>query len=102
MIYERVKMEFKRITNHDIRITHSENGGCIVKVGCGTFAFSTPDEMLEALKQFYSDPQKMEKEYNRIVGGPVAETVEPDCAQEAPYEENQNEFRGHHIDDLGH
>jgi hypothetical protein len=89
MIYERVKMQFKRITSHDIRITHSENGGCIVKIGCATFAFSTPDEMLEALKQFYNDPEKMEKEYNSQYG-PQPEATHPqpmDYAEEDKDEE---------------
>lgn len=68
-------MEFKRISNHKIQITHTANGGCIAQVGCGTFAFTKPEEMLEALTEFYKDPQKMEKEYNSL--GADVERTEP-------------------------
>lgn len=58
--------EFKRASKHGINIRHTANGGCIIKVGCCEAAFTTPDEMLETLADYYKDPEGMEKEYNAL------------------------------------
>ena len=68
--------EFKRASTHNINIRHTANGGCIIKVGCCEAAFTTPDEMLETLADYYKDPDRMEKEYNKKVGPPM-ETSDP-------------------------
>jgi hypothetical protein len=59
-----VDFEFKKASKHNINIRHTVNGGCIIKVGCCEAAFSTPDEMLETLADYYKDPVGMEKRYN--------------------------------------
>ena len=65
-------LEIKVVSGYNINIRHTANGGCIVKVGCCEAAFSTPEEMLQALAEFYDDPKKIEKEYNEI--GPPCDT----------------------------
>lgn len=57
-------MEFKKASNYDINITHTINGGIIVKVGCATLCFSSPEDMVDVMKQYYEDPEGMEKLYN--------------------------------------
>ena len=59
-------MEFKRISKYDINIRHTANGGCIVNVGCCEAAFSNSDELIDALTEYYDDPEGMEKKYNAI------------------------------------
>jgi len=59
-------MEFKKASKYDINIIHTSNGGTIVNVGCGTFSFSTPQEMLSAMHRYYNDPEAMEKKYGNI------------------------------------
>jgi hypothetical protein len=57
-------MNFEKISPYDIIIRHTSNGGCIVQVGCGEFSFSSPEDMLDVMKQFYENPQEMIKNYN--------------------------------------
>jgi hypothetical protein len=77
------KMEFKKLTNNEIRIRHTANGGLIVKVGCAELAFSGYKMMLEAMEEFYKDPHAMEKEYNDNQGQDLADTAEcEDCGPE--------------------
>jgi hypothetical protein len=78
-------VEFKRISYHNINIRHTANGGCIVKVGCGEFSFSKPEDMLEALTQYFDDPKKMEKEYNYVNGPQVEES--PNMPNDCPEQE---------------
>lgn len=61
-------MEFKKASSYDINITHTINGGIIVKVGCATLCFSNAKDMMVAMEQFYADPQGIEKEYNNVSG----------------------------------
>jgi len=72
-------MEFKRASNHDINISHTVNGGMIVKVGCAVLTFSSPEDMMVAMGQFYADPEAMEKEYNSVMGPQEVETGADRC-----------------------
>jgi hypothetical protein len=64
----KIKMvNFKKISNHSIRIRHTINGGMIVKVGCAELIFNNYIVMLEAMREFYDDPQKMESAYNKAM-----------------------------------
>jgi hypothetical protein len=56
-------MEFKRISKYDIHIRHTVNGGIIVKVGCAELSFSSPEHMLEIMKQYYENPLEIMKQY---------------------------------------
>ena len=58
-------MEFKRVSRYDINITHTVNGGMIVKVGCAVLTFSNPEEMMDVMRQYYENPDEMEKLYNK-------------------------------------
>ena len=62
------EIEFKKISRYDVNIRHTANGGCIVQIGCCEASFTTPDEMLKALADFYKDPEGMEKKYNASNG----------------------------------
>lgn len=57
-------MEFKRISNYNINIRHTINGGVIVKVGCAELSFSSPADMMDVMEQYYEDPEGMERLYN--------------------------------------
>jgi hypothetical protein len=61
------QIEFKKISRYDFVIRHTANGGCIVQIGCCEVCFTTPGEMLEALADFYKDPEGMENKYNKFV-----------------------------------
>jgi len=74
-------MEFKRISNHKIIITHTANEGLIARVGCARLSFSNPETMLEALTEYYTDPEGMEKRYNAMNTDPeevVERAEQPD------------------------
>ncbi len=74
-------MEFKRISNYDINITHTANGGMIVRVGCATLSFSNPEDMMDIMKQYYENPDGMEKQYNNASSQDVPQ---PDyCSEES-------------------
>ena len=68
-------MEFKKLSKYNINITHTVNGGCIVKIGCGRAVFTDHNAMLIALKEYYDDPEGMEKKYYDI--------QKNDCCEEA-------------------
>ncbi len=57
-------MEFGKVTTHEIKITPTINKGFIVSVGCATLAFENQKTMIDALEDFLSNPEGMEKRYN--------------------------------------
>jgi len=57
-------LEFGKVTTHEIRITPTINKGFIVSVGCATLAFENQKTMMNALEDFLSNPEGMEKRYN--------------------------------------
>ena len=61
-------INFKRISKYDINIRHTANGGCIVNVGCCEASFSNTEDMIEALTEYYKNPDEMEKKYNAFAG----------------------------------
>ena len=74
-------MEFGKVTTHEIKITPTINKGFIVSVGCATLAFENQKTMIDALEDFLSNPEGMEKRYNEA-GGQDAEVATPpqeDC-----------------------
>jgi len=73
-------LEFKRISKYEIYIRHTINGGCIVNIGCCEISFSNSDDMIDALKEYYSDPDGMEKKYNLVASNiniPTPESYSP-------------------------
>ena len=40
--------------------------GCIISVGCKSFAFSTLEEGLKELQEYYKDPAKLVNKWERI------------------------------------
>ena len=61
---EEKKLEFGRAVQYTITIESSDNNGFIVNVGCGKFAFSNKDDMLEAIQEYVNNPKVVEKRYN--------------------------------------
>ena len=60
-----MSFEFKKASKYDIHIKHTANGGMIVQVGCAEVSFSNWGDMLDAMRDYYSNPERMEKEYNK-------------------------------------
>ena len=54
---EEKKLEFGRAVQYTITIESSDNNGFIVNVGCGKFAFSNKDDMLEAIQEYVNNPK---------------------------------------------
>ena len=79
-------MNFKKISKYDIRIRHTSNGGMIVKVGCAEFSFSNPEDMMDVMKQYYENPDKMEKEYNKVSIQDTDDEAQDE--EREPYQEN--------------
>ena len=78
-------MKFEKISPYDILIRHTSNGGCVVQVGCGEFAFSNPVEMMEAMSEFYKNPQEMIKHYNEANREQGREPICDERVQPDPY-----------------
>ena len=57
-------MNFGKVFEHEIVIQPSSNNGFVVRVGCGLFVYNSLRSMLKDLREYLSDPQKFEKEYN--------------------------------------
>jgi len=57
-------MELGKLFNHDIVISPTDNKGMAVKIGCGTFSYTSFRVLLADLESFLNDPEKWEKEYN--------------------------------------
>lgn len=70
-------MKFEKISKYDINIRHTSNGGVIVRIGCAELSFSSPEDMMDVMKQYYENPQEMEKRYiDSDASHPVEEAVE--------------------------
>jgi hypothetical protein len=85
-------MELKRISKHDINIRHTVNGGMVVNVGCAVLSFSSPEDMIDAMKQYYDNPDEMERKYY-ATSGPIAEATDTEPGTYA--EDAQCENRPH-------
>lgn len=72
-------MALGKIIRHAIGITASANNGFMVSIGCATLVYSNTKDLLTGLGKYLSDPEKWEKEYNKLGGG-----EQPVCTQEYP------------------
>ena len=68
-------MEFGKAIKYGILIEPTDNKGFIVKVGCGTFAFSNKEDLKEAFNGYMDDPEGFEKKYNETTHGDVTENA---------------------------
>ena len=70
-----MKMLFKKISNNDIRIKFTANGGILVICGCAKLSYGPQQEelFLADLRSFFKDPRGVEAEYNEQ-GLPEAST----------------------------
>jgi len=59
-------VEFGRAIEHKIIIEPTSNKGFYVRVGCGRFSFSNNEDLLQGLRDYLVNPEKLEKEYNRL------------------------------------
>ncbi len=87
-------MEFGNALPYDINIRGSHNKGFILKAGCCTLVFTDKKTMLNAIADYINEPEKMEKEYNKLNrderpqpvsstrGDMIREEGDCDCAQE--------------------
>jgi hypothetical protein len=62
-----------RKVNYTITIEPTMNGGFFVKVGCGKFSFTDYEDLLSALGDYFENPEKLEKEYNKLSVVPIQE-----------------------------
>ena len=58
-------MKLGKAIKHEITIKASNNMGFIVNVGCGTFVYQDVEKMLKDMKDFFKDPEKAEKAYEK-------------------------------------
>lgn len=70
-------LKFELAFPYRIIIEPTVNGGVIVSVGCAQLSYENTNKMLKALKQYFADPEAVEKAYCkcnalRAGGGPVA------------------------------
>lgn len=70
-------MELGKAIKYSILIEPTENKGFIVKVGCGTFAFSNKEDLKEAFNTFLDEPDAWEDRYNKLPGNRVTESNSP-------------------------
>ena len=75
-------MKLGKTINHKITIEPTQNHSFYVRVGCGRFAFQNGVDLLGALGEYLDNPEKWEKEYNEVGGGP--QTVAADRNTEVP------------------
>ena len=75
-------MEFKKAIPREVVIQPTHNGGFIVHTGCCQLAFSEPEDLLTALRQYLIDPEKAEKSYNELIRR--AETPQDNFEQVTP------------------
>lgn len=55
---------FQPLATNELVIIQGGNNFYIVRVGCQTFAFANPEDLLNALEVFLTDPLKAVKEFN--------------------------------------
>jgi len=58
-------MEFGRL-GRQMEIEPTVNKGFILRVGCAVLAFTDYNDLLNALAEYWSDPEAVEKQYNEI------------------------------------
>ena len=54
-------MELKKLFNHEIVVSPTNNAGIIVKIGCGTFCYSEPEPFLDDLEEYLKDHPEEDK-----------------------------------------
>lgn len=70
-------MEFGRVFNFTIKIEPTHNRGFTVRVGCGRFAFTNIADLKLAFLEWCENPEKLEKEYNKMGLGEVPQPEAP-------------------------
>jgi len=71
-------MDFGKALPYDINITSSANNGFIVRVGCCEVVFSSRSEVIAALTEYITEPEKVEQQYNKVNGPMNEEEPAPD------------------------
>ena len=62
------KTEFGKACRWNIHIMPTENQGFVVEVGCRRFAFENKNSLLRALRQYFDNPEEVEKEIAEKTG----------------------------------
>lgn len=68
-------IEFKMAFPHEIHIIPTINGGVIARCGCAELTFTSTNKLLTAMREYFADPEAVEKAYNdaRKVAGRLHE-----------------------------
>ena len=56
-------MNFKPAFKHIITLEPTINGGILASCGCARLVFDSPKKCLAGLKEYFADPEAIEKEY---------------------------------------
>jgi len=68
-------IEFKLAFPYEIHVIPTVNGGVIARCGCAELTFSSTNKLLTAMREYFADPEEVEKAYNAAVKashGPMA------------------------------
>lgn len=77
-------MNFGKVINYSIQIEPSANNGFFVTVGCARLAYTDKKDLVADLEAFLDDPDRVEKEYNKIQGDVPQECAPQTACAEAP------------------
>ena len=64
--FERTLTKQEAFMLHEINITFMSKG-CIIRVGCKTFAFSSTDEAFLELQKYFEEPLKTQERWTKIL-----------------------------------
>lgn len=85
---------FKKITEHKITITSSNNGGFIVNVGCCTMVYTSVRSLIYDLGTFLQNPKEVEKKYKEFYRESNSLQRVTSVREPETYEPNDCEHRG--------
>ena len=77
-------IKFQKASKHDIHIQHTINGGMIVKIGCAKLSFSDYETMMDAMAEYYRDPDEVVKVYNSTTGYDIEDCSETRAQEKTP------------------
>ncbi len=85
--------EFGKVCQHSIKIEPSHNKGFLVSIGCCTLTFHSKDAMITAIERYLREPERWEKEYNKVCQCDAVEEATDTEATERPRPEGNPSAR---------
>jgi hypothetical protein len=58
-----MSLEFKLAFPYEVHIIPTVNGGVIARCGCAELSFSSTNKLLQAMREYFADPEGSEKAY---------------------------------------